>query len=62
MTVILTNELLNKMISDDILKIFKKTQKNASNCNYYFTPNIGLSLYSVKVKYLDKKFLVFEFD
>lgn len=62
MTVILTTDLLNEMISDNILKVFKKNQKNVGNCNYYFNPNIGLSLYSVKVKYLDKKFLVFEFD
>jgi hypothetical protein len=62
MTVILTTDLLNNMIADNVLKVFKKNQKNVDNCNYYFTPSIGLSLYSPKVKYLDKKFLVFEFD
>lgn len=62
MTIILNSEVLDSLIRDDILKILKKNQKIAGNCNYYFTPNIGLNLYNAKVKFVDKKFIVFEFE
>jgi hypothetical protein len=62
MTLILTSEKVDEIIKDNILKILKKSQKNTKDWNYYFTPNIGISLYNPKVKYVDKKFIVFEFD
>lgn len=62
MTIILNSEILNDMIKDDVLKILKKNQKVAGNCNYYFNPSIGIKIYKPKVKFLDKKFMVFEFE
>lgn len=62
MTIILNSDILNDMIKDDVLKILKKNQKVIGNCNYYFNPSIGINLYKPKVKFLDKKFIVFEFD
>lgn len=62
MTIILNSEILNDMIKNDVLKILKKNQKTLGNSNYYFNPNVGIYLYKPKVKFLDKKFMVFEFD
>lgn len=52
--------LNTKQIHEVNLNILKKSQKLGTN--YYFTPNIGLQLYNPKVKYNDKKNIVFEFD
>lgn len=62
MTIILNSEILNNMVKDDVLKILKKNQKVVGNSNYYFHPSIGINLYKPKVKFLDKKFIVFEFE
>lgn len=62
MTIILNSDILSEMIKDDVLKILKKNQKVLGNCNYYFNPSIGVHLYKPKVKFLDKKFMVFEFE
>lgn len=62
MTIILNADVLDNIVSDDVLKILKRSQKIIGNCNYYFTPNIGLNLYNAKVKFVDKKCIVFEFD
>jgi hypothetical protein len=62
MTIILTSDKIDALIKENILKVLKKPQKNTTNFNYYFTPNIGISLYNPKVKYIDKKFIVFEFE
>lgn len=62
MTIILNSVVLNELVDTSVLKILKKNQKIQGNCNYYFNPNIGLKLYNPKVKYVDKKTIVFEFD
>jgi hypothetical protein len=62
MTIILTSTSLNTLINTDGLKVLKKTQKNVNNANYYFNPNMGVQLYGGRVKFVDKKFLVLEFD
>lgn len=62
MTIILNSEVLDNIVNDNTLKILKRNQKIEGNCNYYFTPNIGLNLYNSRVKFVDKKFIVFEFD
>lgn len=62
MTIILTKEKIEEITKENILQILKKSQKNTTNWNYYFTPNIGITLYNPKVKYVDKKCLVFEFE
>lgn len=59
---ILNSEFLDNMIETESLKILKKNQRVLGNCNYYFNPNIGVNLYKSKVKFLDKKFIVFEFE
>jgi len=60
--IILNSEFLDNMIETESLKILKKNQRVLGNCNYYFNPNIGVNLYKSKVKFLDKKFIVFEFE
>ena len=62
MTIILNSTVLNELIDNDVLKVLKKNQKIQGNCNYYFNPNIGFKLYGAKVRYVDKKSMVFEFD
>lgn len=62
MTIILNSTVLNELVDNDVLKVLKKNQKTQDNCNYYFNPNIGFKLYDAKVKYVDKKSMVFEFD
>jgi hypothetical protein len=60
--IILNSEFLDNLIKDDTLKILKKNQRVLGNCNYYYNPSIGINLYKPKVKFLDKKFMVFEFE
>jgi hypothetical protein len=61
MTIILNSNVIKQLIENETFKILKKNQKLLGNCNYYFTPNMGINLYNPKVKFVDKKFLVFEF-
>lgn len=62
MTIILNCDTIKQLVETGDFKIIKKNQKIVGNCNYYFTPNMGINLYSAKVKFIDKKFIVFEFD
>jgi hypothetical protein len=62
MTIILNSDSLNTLIETGGLKVLKKNQKNVDNANYYFTPNMGVNLYGGKVKFVDRKFLVLQFD
>lgn len=62
MTIIINSETLDDIINNDVLKILKRNQKVSGNFNYYFNPSIGINLYNAKVKFIDKKFIVFEFD
>jgi hypothetical protein len=62
MTIILNSDILMELIDSNNLKILKRSQKISSDCNYYFTPNMGIKLYKPIVKFVDKKFIVFEFQ
>lgn len=62
MTIILNCDILDSMISNDEIKIIKRSQNIVGNSNYYFNPNIGIKLYNPEVKFIDKKFVVFYFD
>jgi|688.fasta_scaffold1142414_1 hypothetical protein len=53
------NESDNKI--QDKLIIFKETYKNGFR-NYFFSPNIGIKLYSPKVSWLDSKGISFCFN
>ena len=60
MSIYLTLDNLNDLISSKSLKILKKNQKE-NGTNYYFTPNLVLKLYGAKVIFINPKFLVFQF-
>jgi len=62
MSIILTSDSLNELISSKTLKIIKKNQKILDNSNYYFTPCLGINLYKPKIIFINPKFVVFEFD
>jgi hypothetical protein len=61
MTIILNSDVIKQLTHNDVFKILKKNQKVLGNCNYYFTPNMGISVYNPKIKFVDKKFVVLEF-
>lgn len=58
MTVIINSDVLSNIQ----ISILKRSQKNRSDHNYYFSPNMGMHLYNPKVLFINPKFLVFEFD
>ena len=62
MTIILNSEVLSELTRSGNLRVIRKVQKVHGNCNYYFTPTIGINLYNPRVKFVDKKFIVFVFD
>ena len=61
MTIILNSDVIKQLVEKGTFKILKKNQKVLGNCNYYFAPNMGVRVYNPKIKFVDKKFLVFEF-
>ena len=58
MTVILSSSILSELD----LVVFRKRQKNIENSNFYFTPNIGMKLYSAEIMIITPKYVVFKFD
>lgn len=58
MTVILSSSILSELE----LVVFRKRQKNIENSNFYFTPNIGMKLYSAEIMIITPKYVVFKFD
>lgn len=62
MSIILTSDILNELITSKKLKIIKKTQKISENSNYYFTPSLGINLYKPKITFIKSNFIVLEFD
>lgn len=62
MTIILNSDRLMELVESNSLKILKRSQKVSTDCNYYFTPTMGIKLYKPMVKFIDKKFIVFEFQ
>ena len=60
--IILNNSILYELINSKTLKITKRNQKIADDCNYFFSPNIGLKLFNSRVKIVNAKFIVFEYQ
>ena len=62
MTIVLNKAIIEELIRTNKLRILKKYQSDKINCNYYFTPNIGIKIYKPKVMIVNEKYIVFEFD
>jgi hypothetical protein len=58
MTIILSSAILSELKLD----IFRRRQKNIENNNFYFTPNIGIKLYTAEIIIVTPKYVVFKFD
>jgi hypothetical protein len=62
MTIIITGEIIQHLCDEGKLSVCQKPQKTSGDYNYYFLPNIGFTLYNAKVKAVDPKYIVFEYQ
>jgi hypothetical protein len=62
MSLILTNENINTLISTKSLHVSRKQQKIRGNFNYFLSPQMCLRIFNCKVLISDPKYIVLEFD